>query len=120
MRVQAFYRGVNVGQTTVSIVLGATYTSVEWIIGVGSSAATLATVDAVGPPTTVSPKKIHLGTQSFLALAAAGTIAPGFFVPLAAPLVVPPGTYCHIIVSFLGNAATGALRGSVTPVGYFE
>lgn len=112
--------GVNVGATVVSIVLGATYTSVEWICGVGSSAATLATVDGVGPPTTVAPKRMHLGTQGFLALAPAGTTAPGFFVPFDAPLVVPPNTYFHIIVSFIGNAATGALRGSVTPIGYFE
>ena len=114
-------RGIRVNETVVSAVLGATYTQVEWLAGFGSSAATLATVDGVGPPTTVSPKRIHLGSQSFLALAPAGTVAPGFFVDFGdAPQVVPPGSYLHIIVSFLGNAATGTLRGSVTPIGYYE
>lgn len=112
--------GIRVGETTVSIALGVTYTSIEWLVGVGSSAATLATADAVGPPTTVAPKRVHLGTQSFLAAAAAGAVAPGFQVDFDSPLVVPAGTYLHIIVSFIGNAATGALRGSVTPIGYFE
>jgi hypothetical protein len=114
-------RGIRVGETVVSTVLGATYTQIEWLAGFGSSAATLATADGVGPPTTVSPKRIHLGSQSFLATAPAGTVAPGFFVDFGdAPQVVPPGSYLHIIVSFFGNAATGTLRGSVTPIGYFE
>jgi hypothetical protein len=114
-------RGIRVGETVVSAVLGATYTQIEWLAGFGSSAATLATVDGVGPPTTVSPKRIHLGSQGFLALAPAGTTAPGFFIDFGdAPQVVPPGSYLHIIVSFLGNAATGTLRGSVTPIGYYE
>jgi len=114
-------RGIRVGETVVSAVLGATYTQIEWLAGFGSSAATLATADAVGPPTTVSPKRIHLGSQGFLALAPAGTTAPGFYVDFGdAPQVVPPGSYLHIIVSFLGNAATGTLRGSVTPIGYYE
>jgi len=114
-------RGIRVGETVVSAVLGATYTQLEWLAGFGSSAASLATADAVGPPTTVSPKRIHLGSQAFLALAPAGTVAPGFFVDFGdAPQVVPPGTYLHIILSLLGNAATGTLRGSITPIGYYE
>jgi hypothetical protein len=114
-------RGIRVGETVVSAVLGATYTQVEWIAGFGSSAATLATADAVGPPTTVSPKRIFLGSQGFLALAPAGTTAPGFQVDFGdAPQVVPPGTYLHIIMSLIGNAATGTLRGSITPIGYWE
>lgn len=112
--------GIRIGETVVSAVLGATYTQLEWIVGVGSSAATLATADAVGPPTTTSPKRQTVGSQSFLATAPAGTVAPGFVVPLDAPLVVPPGTYLHIIQSFIGNAATGSLRGSVFINGYFE
>lgn len=114
-------RGIRVGETVVSAVLGATYTHLEWLAGFGSSAATLATADAVGPPTTVSPKRIHLGSQAFLALAPAGTTSPGFFVDFGdAPQVVPPGTYLHIILSLFGNAATGTLRGSITPFGYYE
>ncbi len=111
---------IRINETVVSAVLGATYTHLEWIVGVGSSAATLATADAVGPPTTTSPKRQNVGSQSFLATAPAGTVAPGFSVPLETPLIVPPGTYLHIILSLFGNAATGSLRGSVFVNGYFE
>lgn len=111
---------IRIGETVVSAVLGATYTQLEWIVGVGSSAATLATADAVGPPTTTSPKRQIVGSQCFLATAPAGTVAPGFHVPIETPLVVPPGTYLHIIQSYIGNAATGTLRGSVFVNGYFE
>jgi hypothetical protein len=111
---------IRIGATVVSAVLGATYTQLEWIVGVGSSAASLATADAVGPPTTSSPKRQNVGSQCFLATAPAGTVAPGIDVPLETPLVVPPGTYLHIIQSYIGNAATGTLRGSVFINGYFE
>jgi hypothetical protein len=113
--------GLRIGETVVSAVLGATYTHLEWIIGVGSTAATLATVDAVSPTTTSSPKRVNAGSQGFIALAPAGTVAPGFAVDLTGgPLVVPPGAFLHIIQSYFGNAATGTLRGSVWPIGYFE
>jgi hypothetical protein len=110
--------GVRIGETVVSIVLGASYTNLEWTLGVGSTATAMTTADAVGPPTTVSPKRVHLGSQAFLATAPAGTVQQGFYVPCR--LVVPPGAYVHIIASLFGNAATGALRGGVFVDGYFE
>jgi hypothetical protein len=110
--------GIRIGETVVSIVLGATYTQLEWTLGVGSTATAMTTADAVGPPTTVSPKRVHLGSQAFLATAPAGTVQPGFYVPCR--LVVPPGAFVHIIASLFGNAATGALRGGVFVDGYFE
>ena len=110
--------GIRICETVVSAVLGATYTHLEWIAGVGSSATAMTTADAVGPPTTVSPKRIQLGSQAFLATAPAGTMSPGFYVPCR--LVVPPGSYVHIIASLFGNAATGAIRGAVFVDGYHE
>lgn len=110
--------GIRICETVVAIVLGATYTQLEWTAGVGSSAALMTTADAVGPPTTVSPKRVPLGSQAWLATAPAGTIQPGFYVPCR--IVVPPGSHLHIIASLFGNAATGALRGAVFVDGYFE
>ena len=95
-------------------------TTFFWATGVGASTATLNTSDAA---TTVSPKRIPLGVQSFLAAAPLGTIASGFDVQFTdAPLVVPPGTYLHIIVKQLNGAATASLvwRGQVMVNGYFE
>lgn len=112
--------GIRIGETSVGTVLGATVTLIEWIVGVGSSAATLATADGVGPPTTTSPKRQNLGVQSFAATAPVGTVAAGFYVEFPSPLIVPPGTYLHIIQSFFLNAATGTLRGSVLINGFYE
>ena len=95
-------------------------TTFFWAAGVGSSAVSLATTDAA---TTVSPKRVPLGVQSFLAAAPLGTVAPGFDVQFTdAPLVVQPGTYLHIIVKQLNGAATASLvwRGQVMVNGYFE
>lgn len=95
-------------------------TTFFWAAGVGSSAVSLATTDAA---TTVSPKRIPLGVQSFLAAAPLGTIASGFDVQFTdAPLVVQPGTYLHIIVKQLNGAATASLvwRGQVMINGYLE
>jgi hypothetical protein len=95
-------------------------TTFFWAAGVGSSAVSLATTDAA---TTVSPKRVPLGVQSFLAAAPLGTIASGFDVQFTdAPLVVQPGTYLHIIVKQLNGAATASLvwRGQVMVNGYFE
>lgn len=91
-----------------------------WAVGVGSSAASLATTDAA---TTVSPKRIALGIQNHAAGAAVGSSSDGFDVQFTdAPLVVQPGTYLHIIVKQLNGAATASLvwRGQVMVNGYFE
>jgi hypothetical protein len=95
-------------------------TTFFWAAGVGCSAASLNTSDGA---TTVSPKRVPLGVQSFLAAAPIATVAPGFDVQFTdAPLVVQPGTYLHIIVKQLNGAATASLvwRGQVMINGYFE
>lgn len=91
-----------------------------WAAGVGSTAVSLATGDAA---TTVSPKRIPLGIQNHPATAAVGTSSDGFDVQFTdAPLVVQPGTYCHIILKQLNGAATASVifRGQVMINGYFE
>ena len=99
---------------------GVNATTFFWAAGVGATTATLNTSDAA---TTVSPKRVPLGVQSFLAAAPIGTIAPGFDVQFTdAPLAIQPGTYLHIIVKQLNGAATASLvwRGQVMINGYFE
>jgi hypothetical protein len=91
-----------------------------WAAAVGSSAVSLATADST---TTASPKRIPLGVQSFLAAAPIGTSSDGFDIDFDnAPLVVPAGTFFHIILKQLNGAATASLvwRGQVTVMGYFE
>jgi hypothetical protein len=91
-----------------------------WSAGIGANAVNLATTDAGN---SVSPKRIPLGNQSFLAAAPIGTMAPGFDVQFTdAPLVIPPGCFIHIILKQLNGAATASLvwRGQVMINGYFE
>lgn len=115
---KTFYcTGIRVGETYVTVVLGATATVLTWAIACGSTAATLATTDGAA---TVGPRRVALGAQAFAATAAAGTISAGFHVPFTVPMIVPPGCYLHVINRYLLNAATGTLRGSVMIEGYYE
>lgn len=128
-----YVTGIRIGETVSYGAAVATPTTFVWGVGVGSStlgsgtattAQTLAQADTVaGVTTTTSPRRIPLGSQSFLASAGIGSISPGFQVDFShAPLVVPAGTYLHIILRQPAGAVTASLvfRGSVTVIGYYE
>jgi len=80
---------------------------------------TIAFVDAAA---TRLPKRIGLGSQSFLVGALAGANSERCDVNLDAPVVCEPGTYFHIILKVpYGTAtATELFRGSVGVNGYWE
>ena len=91
-----------------------------WGVGVGGSADSLATADAIGA---VSAKRIPLGVHSFTANSPIMTSSREFSVNFSSsPLIVPPGHRLHIFVKQLNGAATASLRwnGSVMVNGYFE
>ena len=114
-----YIQSIRIGEMLVTGAAGVNATMFFWAVGVGSSAVSLATTDAA---TTVSPKRVSLGSQSFLASAPVGTVSPGFEVTFDAPLVVPNGCFLHIILKQLNGAATASLvfRGTVQVNGYFE
>jgi len=99
-----------------------TTTLFDWSVGTQSSAVSLATADAVGPPMTWSPRRIPLGTQSLIALSALGTQAGEICRIFATPLVTNSGRFFHIILQVPSGAATASLvfRGDVFVNGYFE
>lgn len=112
--------GINISKMVVTGAAGVNATYFFWAAAYGSSAVSLATVDAA---TTSSPKRVPLNIQSFLAAAPIGTAADGENFDFSdAPLVVPAGTFFHIILKQLNGAATASLvwRGHVTIKGYFE
>lgn len=114
-----YITGVQINETVVTTAVGATANVLIWGIGVGSTASSLATVDAA---TTVGPRRIAIGTQAFAAAAAAGTISttsPSLDFS-GAPMVCPPGAFVHISLRLVTGAAAGALRGSVAITGYNE
>ena len=116
-----YITGIRIGEAVVTTVLSAHYHYLQWGIAAGSTALTLATVSDTA--TTMAYRRITLGGQGFLASAALGTTAPGFQVNLeSAPLICPAGNYVSVIMRDISNAATatGAIRGNVTIIGYFE
>lgn len=115
-----YVTGIRISKMVVTGAATVNATFFFWAAGVGSSAVSLATTDST---TSSSPKRIPLGVQSFLAGSTLGTAADGFDIDFDnAPLVVPAGTYFHVILKQLNGAATPSLvwRGQVTVMGYFE
>lgn len=114
--------GVKISTYNAVVAVATTATVLQWSIGVGGTAITLATVDSLTAGTRAT-RRLGLGIQSFVVGSAVGAVAtPAIDVQLASPLMVDPGTYCHIILKIpLGTAtATEIFRGLVTINGYFE
>jgi hypothetical protein len=112
-------RGVWIETYNAVVAVATTPTVLEWTLGVGSTAVSLATADAAA---TRSPKRIGLGSQSFLVGALAGANSERCDVNLDAPVVVEPGTYMHIIlrVPYGTATATELFRGMVGVNAYWE
>ena len=103
--------------------VGATGNILDWSLGIGGTAVSLAEVDSLTSGTRAS-RRISLGSQSFSASTTGGTMASAIrFEPgLATPLMVEAGTYCHVILKIpIGTATANLLyRGMVTIKGYYE
>ena len=94
-------------------------TVLQWALGFGSTATTLATPDAT---TSRAPRIFPLGTQSFPVSSARGTSANAITMTLGTPIKVDPGTYLHVIAQEILGTNTSSLyyRGCVYLGGYFE
>ena len=101
------------------VAVATTPTVLEWSIGVGSTAVSLATGEAAA---TRAPRRLAVGNQSFLVGALAGANAEHIDRNLDAPLVVEPGTYLHVIlrVPYGTATATELFRGFVGFNAYWE
>lgn len=97
-----------------------TPTVLQWALGVGSTAVSLATTEAAAAR---APRRITLGTQAFPVGAAIGADAgKRIDVNLDAPVVVEPGTFLHIILKMPVGTATASqiIRGVVGINAYWE
>ena len=116
-----YVTGIRVGETFVTgAAVATTATILQYAVGVGGSAVSLATTDST---TGIKPKIVPLGGQSFAIGAAIGAKEPGFQVDFsAAPLVVPQSTVLSLLVRVpVGTAtASNTFRGTITVIGYFE
>ena len=113
-----YVTGINIDSNAVTAAAVAP-TSLFWAAGVGSTAAATTTADSV---TTSSPKIVPLGIHSYLVTAAAGTPAESIIFDASSPLVVPPGTYFHVICRPVTTVAANTLsvQGIVSINGFFE
>lgn len=119
-----FLTSIEIDTKNMGAAVGTTLTALDWYIGIGSTAVSLATTDAIGTTTTRAPHRVFLGSQSFPIGAAAGARADrAISVDFsAAPLLVEPGTFLHVILRMPVGTATASqiIRGGVTLKGYFE
>jgi hypothetical protein len=104
--------------------MGTTATAYIWALGVNSSAVSLATADALGPPPTAwAPRRIALGSQGMVASAAIGTVmTPALVHTFGTPVIVDSGRFVHVILRILSGVATAStiINVAVTINGYFE
>jgi hypothetical protein len=91
----------------------------SYIVTVGGTSATTSTSDAA---TTVAPRGIVVGSQSFPNATSIGTVVPGYEVNFASPLVCPAGTFFTFVVRPSGTFTANPLfvNGSIAVNGYFE
>ena len=112
-------RGIWIDTMNTGAAVATTATWLQWSLGVGCSAVTLATAEGAAAK---APARLALGNQVFPIAAAIGAQAARIDVNLDAPLVINAGEYLHIIVKMpLGTAtASQVIRGVVGVNGFFE
>lgn len=114
-------RGVRIEAYNMGAASATTPTLLQWALGVGSTAVSLATADSVTAGTR-APRRIPLGVQSIpIGTAIGGNVTP-IDVNLDAPLYVAAGTFVHIILRMPVGTATASqiIRGLAMINGYFE
>lgn len=112
-------RGIWIDTMNTGAAVATTATWLQWSLGVGCSAVTLATAEGAAAK---APARLALGNQVFPIAAAIGAQAQRLDVNLDTPIVVNSGEYLHIIVKMpLGTAtASQIIRGVVGVNGFFE
>ena len=114
-------RGVRIETFNMGAASATTPTVLQWALGVGSTAVSLATADS-NTAGTRAPRRIPLGVQSIpVGTAIGGNVTP-IDVNLDAPLYVAAGTFVHIILRMPVGTATASqiIRGLAMINGYFE
>ena len=112
-------RGIWIDTMNTGAAVATTATWLQWALGVGASAVSLATADAAA---TKSSARVALGNQVFPIASAIGAQAARIDVNLDAPLVVNATEFVHVILKMpLGTAtASQVVRGVVGINAYFE
>lgn len=112
-------RGIWIDTMNTGAAVATTATWLQWALGVGSSAVSLATTEAA---TTKAARRIALGNQVFAIADAIGKQANRIDVNLDAPITIDAGQFVQVILKMpLGTAtASQIIRGIVGINGYWE
>jgi len=115
-----YVTSIRVGECVAQAAASTNAITLFFAAGVGSTAAATTATEGAA---IVAARIVPLGATGFGATAAIGDVRSGFVVDFnGGPLVVPPGTYFHLIVRPVGTVTSNTLTvaGSFTVVGYFE
>lgn len=116
-----FVTRVRISSFNTVVAVATTATVMQWSVGVGATAVSLATANAAA---TKAPRIITLGVQSFPVGAAVGAKPSDGDIDVAfdPPLPVEAGNFFHVILKMpIGTAtATEIFRGTVLVNGVFE
>lgn len=114
--------GVSISACNTGVAVATTPTSLEWALGVGSTAVSLATTDGTAATPTSAPRRIPLGKQVFAVGAAVEFCDTEVSRTFISPVSVESGRFVHVILAVPVGTATASqiIRGTVTFDGYFE
>jgi hypothetical protein len=114
-------RGVRIETFNMGAASATTPTLLQWALGIGSTAVSLATADS-NTAGTRAPRRVPLGIQSMPVGTPIGGALTPIDVNLDAPLYVAAGTFAHVILRIPVATATASqiIRGLVMINGYFE
>lgn len=118
---RAIITGIRIDCTQYGAATATTAEVLQWYLGTGCTAASLATADNADG-TTLAVRRLPVGTQVFPISATIGTAANVIEFALESPMVVESGRFIHIILSIpIGTATASELyRGTATLRGYME
>jgi hypothetical protein len=105
--------GVRIDAVNTGAAVATTATVLQWSLGVGSTAASLATAEAA---TTRAPRRIPLGVQSWVVGSAIGAPVEALVWTFRGGLLAEPGSVVHAIVKVPVGTATASqiIRGVVS------
>jgi hypothetical protein len=106
-------RGIRIDTYNTGAAVATSATVLQWSIGVGATAVTLATV--ADTATAKQSRRIPLGAQNLQIGAAIGAQCSPIDIKFASALPVEPGTYIHVILKMPVGTATASqiIRGTV-------
>lgn len=116
---QLHITGIRISTINTGAAVATTASTLQWGVGVGSTAVSLATADGAAAK---APRRLAIGTQAFAIADAIGKVAPDIDHQFMTPLVVNPGEFFHVILKLpIGTAtASQVIRGTCSIDGYFD